>query len=430
MKYKVNYNQDWDAEGYHTTQNINILCTPEELDILNSKAGEQQLTDGKQMLKLTTIKNLKNSIFADNPRVKDDRNTMLTITLIDNTPLHERKDLKETVLKTLKEVVESGEVDPWLKQDEIEKSWDNPNMSLNLPLSSLDDTGKENFETKLADKAQEKYNTSMYPNSSHNLPDENLNVQDTHGKLAMDSLSDKDYKRRFGRTSMPTPNQSINAKLSYNEHKEKKNSPLNETADTQWKSELKAFMNGLRSGNYFEENDTVYVQIWKSRTAKNDPRYVYFRRGDNRLHDDHFYMQDSPKLSRRTINVINNRLGWTYDESDFYEQKQRIRGIAKKICEELLVDNGEETPADNYLEGRTITLTSRGGSFTAKVIDVDRTTPDTIKLYAEIGHTSVVITLSEDEYYELVRGPHGTAHALFQAENNTLPPTDCTLRVD
>lgn len=405
MKYKVNYNQDWDAEGYHTTQNINILCTPEELDILNSKAGEQQLTDGKQMLKLTTIKNLKDTIFADNPRVKDDRNTMATVTLIDNTPLHERKDLKETVLKALKEVVESGEIDPWLKQSQINQAWEEENINNN----DID---------------------SNYPTTFRNLPDENLNVQDTHGKLAMDSLSDKDYKRRFGRTSMPTPNQSINAKLSYNEQKEKKNSPLNETADTQWKSELKAFMNGLRSGNYFEENDTVYVQIWKSRTAENDPRYVYFRKGEDRLHDDHFYMQSSPRLSKRTLNAINSRLGWTEEDPYFYEQKEHIHNIAKKLCEELLMDNGEETSSTEYLEGKTLTLTSRGGSFTAKVINVDRTTPDTIKLYAEIGHTPVIITLSEDDYYDLVRGEYGTTNAVFQAENNTLPPTDCTLRVD
>lgn len=406
MKYKVNYNQDWDSEGYHTTQNINILCTPEELDILNSKAGEQQLTDGKQMLKLTTIKNLKDTIFADNPRVKDDRNTMVTITIIDNTPLHERKDLKETVLKTLKEVVESGEVDPWLKQNQIEQSWKEDEINDNLLTRDIN---------------------SNYPTSFRNLPDENLNVQDTHGKLAMDSMSDKGYKREFGRTSMPTPNQSIDAKLSYNEQKEKKNSPLNETADTQWKSELKAFMNGLRSGNYFEENDTVYVQIWKSRTAENDPRYVYFRKGEDRLHDDHFYIQDSPKLSTRTLNAINNRLGWT---EEFYEQKQRIRNIAKKLCEELLTDNGPLNAGSNYLEGKTLTLTSRGGSFTAKVTHVGNPDPEGIKLYAEIGHTSVVITLSEEAYYDLVRGPHGMANAVFQAENNSLPPTDCTLRVD
>jgi hypothetical protein len=89
-----------------------------------------------------------------------------------------------------------------------------------------------------------------------------------------------------------------------------------DSTDMQWKSELAEFMRGLRNGQYEvnEENDMVYVQIWKRGTAENDPRYVYFRRGDNRLHDDHFYMQDSPKLSTRTINVINRTLGWSDDE--------------------------------------------------------------------------------------------------------------------
>lgn len=96
---------------------------------------------------------------------------------------------------------------------------------------------------------------------------------------------------------------------------------LKESSDTdeQWKSELKAFMAGLRRGNYDVSGDTVYVKIWKSRSASNDPRYVSYKRGDNRLRDDHFYMQHSPRLSRRTINAINKRLGWSSydDEYDF-----------------------------------------------------------------------------------------------------------------
>ena len=100
---------------------------------------------------------------------------------------------------------------------------------------------------------------------------------------------------------------------------------LKESSDTdaQWKSELQAFMRGLRNGNYDVSGDTVYVEIWKSRSASNDPRYVSYKRGDNRLRDDHFYMQHSPRLSRRTINAINKRLGWGGDdEYDLYENKK------------------------------------------------------------------------------------------------------------
>lgn len=93
---------------------------------------------------------------------------------------------------------------------------------------------------------------------------------------------------------------------------------LNEDTAEQWKSEARAFMQGLRNGNVEVSGDTAYVQIWKSRTAENDPRYVYFRRGDNRLHDDHFYIQDSPRLSTRTINTINRYLGWDDEYNEEY----------------------------------------------------------------------------------------------------------------
>lgn len=88
--------------------------------------------------------------------------------------------------------------------------------------------------------------------------------------------------------------------------------------DEQWKNELRAFMNGLRRGEAIIEDDVVYVQIWKGRTASNDPRYVYFKRGGNRLYDDHFYMQKSPRLSQRTINTINKRAGWSDEDEEYY----------------------------------------------------------------------------------------------------------------
>ena len=93
----------------------------------------------------------------------------------------------------------------------------------------------------------------------------------------------------------------------------------------QWKNELRCFMNGLKSGDYFVDNNTVYVQIWKKKTAQNDPRYVYFRKGENCLHDDSFSMQNSPRLSSRTLNTINSILGWD-DEYMMSESKlRRIR---------------------------------------------------------------------------------------------------------
>lgn len=83
-----------------------------------------------------------------------------------------------------------------------------------------------------------------------------------------------------------------------------------EQTDRQWKKEAKAFMAGLRNGTAEVDGDTVYVQVMKSMTS-DTPRYVYYRKGDTCLHDDSFYMQNSPRLSRKTITAINQRLGWT-----------------------------------------------------------------------------------------------------------------------
>ena len=89
--------------------------------------------------------------------------------------------------------------------------------------------------------------------------------------------------------------------------------------DQQWKRELRMFMSGLRSGDYFvDSNDTVYVQIWKRQSSEGNERYVYFRKGDTRLHDDSFSAQDSPRLSTRTLNTINNTLGWNDNYDDEY----------------------------------------------------------------------------------------------------------------
>ena len=59
----------------------------------------------------------------------------------------------------------------------------------------------------------------------------------------------------------------------------------------QWADETREFMDGLENGEAIVEDDIVYVQIMRRMTPKNDPRYVYFKRGDNRLHDDHFCMK-------------------------------------------------------------------------------------------------------------------------------------------
>lgn len=90
----------------------------------------------------------------------------------------------------------------------------------------------------------------------------------------------------------------------------------------QWNDEFKMFIQGLRNGEAIEVGDnTIAVEIFKGKTASNDPRYVTFTKGDNRLQDDHFYIQHSQPLKPKYIREIYNCAGWEYDENcEDYEQ--------------------------------------------------------------------------------------------------------------
>ena len=113
-----------------------------------------------------------------------------------------------------------------------------------------------------------------------------------------------------------------------NEWEEKPNDDAN-----QWNEELKMFMDGLRHGDYEVMGDTLFVQIFKGRTSDNDPRFVYIRKGENRLHDDHFYIQNSPPLEDSDLKDIYYNAGWEdvlpelidYDNFEMYESKSKIK---------------------------------------------------------------------------------------------------------
>lgn len=102
--------------------------------------------------------------------------------------------------------------------------------------------------------------------------------------------------------------------------------------DEQWKEEIEMFMRGLRMGDYEVFDDVLYVEIFKGQTAENDPRYAYIRKGENRLHDDHFYVQNSPVLSDTQLKDIYYNAGWEdvlpelidYDGFEMYESKNKI----------------------------------------------------------------------------------------------------------
>lgn len=112
-----------------------------------------------------------------------------------------------------------------------------------------------------------------------------------------------------------------------NEWEEKPNDDRN-----QWNTEYQMFIDGLENGDYDISNDTLYVQVYKGKTPDNDPRYVYIRKGENRLHDDHFYIQNSPTLTDEQLRDIYYKVGWEdvlpelidYDGVEMYENKTGI----------------------------------------------------------------------------------------------------------
>lgn len=112
-----------------------------------------------------------------------------------------------------------------------------------------------------------------------------------------------------------------------------KESFLNHSDVNQWKEELKMFMNGLRKGDYVVDGNTLYVEIFKGQTPENDPRYVYIRKGENRLHDDHFCIQNSPTLKDLQLKDIYYNAGWEdvlpelidYNKFEMYENKIEIK---------------------------------------------------------------------------------------------------------
>ena len=113
------------------------------------------------------------------------------------------------------------------------------------------------------------------------------------------------------------------------------NASLNELEENphndrnQWNDEYRMFMDGLEKGQYEIFNDTLYVQIFNKSTQDNDPRFVYIKKGEDKLHDDHFYIQNSPVLSDNQLKDIYYAVGWEdvlpelidYDNFEMYENK-------------------------------------------------------------------------------------------------------------
>ena len=133
--------------------------------------------------------------------------------------------------------------------------------------------------------------------------------------------------------------------------------PLNEDmyAD-QWEKEIKIFFDGLENGNAIVDNGLVAVEWGHS---ENDPRFIYYREGEDCLTDDHFSAQHSRRLYWEEISEIRhlakNLYGVDiyipddeyYDEldPDYTFENKRLRKIIKESIKNVLNEISPELKA-------------------------------------------------------------------------------------
>ena len=71
----------------------------------------------------------------------------------------------------------------------------------------------------------------------------------------------------------------------------------------QWEKEIEIFLDGLSKGRALIDNGIVAVE-WGY--DEKDPRFIYYREGDDRLTDDHFSQQHSRRLYWEEISDIRD----------------------------------------------------------------------------------------------------------------------------
>lgn len=76
---------------------------------------------------------------------------------------------------------------------------------------------------------------------------------------------------------------------------------LKESFAEQWENEIKIFLQGLENGEALVDNGYVAVEWGNNET---DPRYIYYKEGEDHLTDDHFSQQHSRRLDWNEISQI------------------------------------------------------------------------------------------------------------------------------
>lgn len=135
-------------------------------------------------------------------------------------------------------------------------------------------------------------------------------------------------------------------------------------AKDQWEDEIKIFMNGLKSGDFIEFGEKSIGVEWRQGSNSNDPRFIVFEFGDNRLRDDHFSMQHSRSLTDDELKDIRDvmvRMGmvdkyefdmeYNLNMGQFYESRVD-RAIRKVISEAMYHKFPDDEKAIKKLIGR------------------------------------------------------------------------------
>lgn len=115
----------------------------------------------------------------------------------------------------------------------------------------------------------------------------------------------------------------------------------------QWEDEISFFFRALESGKAFVDGGIAAVEWGRS---DNDPRWIYYREGEDRLTDDHFSMQHSRPLTdselRRIAYAARDVYGADIEIPEdggvdgFYES--RLRGIIRESVRNVLGESYDQ----------------------------------------------------------------------------------------
>lgn len=109
--------------------------------------------------------------------------------------------------------------------------------------------------------------------------------------VVLDNEEDSMEESKLHNTIKKIVKKSLNKKLNENMYND------------QWEEEIKLFFKGLIQGKALVDNDIIAVE-WGHNDR--DPRYIYYRFGDNRLTDDHFSAQYSRPLTDKEMTKLKH----------------------------------------------------------------------------------------------------------------------------